>query len=163
MKIFLRPAAAAALAACAFVAIAAPMKELESYKRGLGKWTCDTKELASGKTFKAQVHISAELDGNTYVERYVEFANTRHTGPWKAIFLMSYDPKSQKWVRNGVDNNGERNSASSSGWKDDTWVWESDGANIVITLKGDKERMVAVDVKEGQGVKRVAEASCRRP
>ena len=157
----LRAAIAAVLAACTGAAIAAPMKELETYKRGLGKWNCDAKELASGKTFEAQVHLSAELDGNTYVERYVEIANQKHTGPWKAIFLMSCDPKAQKWVRNGVDNNGERNAATSSGWKDDTWVWESDGANIVITQKGAKARTFAVDVKEGSGVKRVVEASCK--
>lgn len=161
MSKFLRAAITGVLAACTAAAISAPMKELETYKRGLGKWSCDAKELASGKTFKAQIHLTAELDGNTYVERYVEIANPKHTGPWKAIFLMSYDPKVQKWVRSGVDNNGERNAATASGWKDDTWVWESDGANIVITQKGAKVRTFAVDVKEGSGVKRVVEASCK--
>ena len=75
---------------------------------------------------------------------------------------MSYDPQSQRWVRNGVDNSGVRNAASSSGWNDNTWVWESDAVNIVINQKGAKARTFAIDVKDAAGVKRVVEAVCKR-
>jgi hypothetical protein len=33
---------------------------------------------------------------------------------------MSYDLQEKRWVRNAVDNSGERNAASSSGWSGDT-------------------------------------------
>ena len=41
MSKILRAAIAAVLAACTGAVIAAPMKELKTYKRGLGKWNCD--------------------------------------------------------------------------------------------------------------------------
>jgi hypothetical protein len=89
-------------------------------------------------------------------------ANPDHPNAWKAVFIMSYDAQSNRWVRNGVDNSGERNAATSAGWQDKTWVWENDGVNIVINDKGAKARTVAVDVKDGGSVKRVVEASCRK-
>lgn len=142
---------------------AEPMKELDVYKGGLGKWDCVAKETGSGKTFKAGIEVTAEFDGQTYVERYTEAKSADHPNPWSAIFLMSYDPSSKRWVRNGLDNSGQRNAASSSGWNGDTWVWENDGVNIVAGRKGTKVRTFAVDVKEsGGGVKRVVEASCNR-
>lgn len=141
---------------------AEPMKELAVYRNGLGKWTCDAKEVGSGKAFKALVDFSVEFDGNTYIERYAEIASSDHPNPWKGIFIMSYDPQSQRWVRNGVDNSGVRNAASSSGWNDNTWVWESDAVNIVINQKGAKARTFAIDVKDAAGVKRVVEAVCKR-
>ena len=144
------------------VSNAEPMKELAAYKKGLGKWACDAKEIGSGKSFKAITELSVDFDGNTFVEKYYELKSPSHASPWKAIFIMSYDPKSQRWVRNGVDNSGERNSASSSGWKENTWVWESDGANIVITNPSSSLRTFAVDVKGEGGVKRVVEATCKR-
>jgi hypothetical protein len=57
---------------------------------------------------------------------------------------------------------GVRNAASSVGWKDNTWVWENDGVNIVITQKGQNNRDFAIDVKDGGNVKRVVEANCAR-
>ena len=143
---------------------AAPMNELGAYKdkNSLGKWACDAKELGSNKTFKANVEKTAEFDGNTYVERYAEVASNDHPNAWKAVFIMSYDPKAQKWVRNGVDNAGERNAASSSGWNGDTWVWENDGANIVLKAQGANAYSFAVDVKKDSSVKRVVEAQCKR-
>lgn len=142
---------------------AEPMKELAAYRNGLGKWTCDAKEIGSGKAFKATAEFSAELDGNTYIERYVEIANSERPNPWKGIFIMSYDPQSQRWVRNGVDNSGMRNAATSSGWHDNIWVWENDYLNIVINQIGTQARTVAIDVKDATtGVKRVVEATCRR-
>lgn len=141
---------------------AEPMKELAVYKNGLGKWTCDAKEVGSGKAFKAAVEFSVEFDGNTYVERYTEVATPDRPSPWKGIFLMSYDPQSQRWVRNGIDNAGMRNAASSSGWNDNTWVWENDYANIVINQSSPKARTIAIDVKEAAGVKRVVEGTCKR-
>jgi hypothetical protein len=76
---------------------------------------------------------------------------------------MSYDPDSGKWVRNGVDNSGARNAASSTGWNGNTWVWENDGVNIVVEKKGSRSFTFAVDVKQsGGGVKRVAQALCKR-
>jgi len=149
-------------AACSLAVNAAPMKELDAYKASLGKWACVVKELGSGKTFKSVAEKTAEFDGNTYVERYYEIASADHPDAWKAIFIMSYDPQTNRWVRSGVDNSGERNAASSSGWSGDTWVWENDAVNIVITQKGAKAYMFGVDVKEGSGVKRVAEGSCTR-
>jgi hypothetical protein len=150
------------LAGIAVVSSAEPMKELAVYKDSLGKFACDAKETGSGKTFKATVDKTVEYDGNTYVERYVEMKSADHPSPWNAVFLMSYDPASQKWVRNGVDNSGERNAASSSGWNGDTWVWENDGVNIVINKKGANGYTFAVDVKDSGNVKRVVEASCKR-
>jgi hypothetical protein len=138
------------------------MKELAVYKGGLGKFGCDAKELGSGKTFKATVDKTVEFDGHTYVERYVEMKSADHPNPWSAVFIMSYDASSQKWVRNGVDNSGERNAASSSGWNGDTWVWENDGVNIVLNKKGANGYTFAVDVKDSGNVKRVVEASCKR-
>lgn len=41
MSKILCAAIAAVLAACTGAVIAAPMKELEMYKRGVGKWNCD--------------------------------------------------------------------------------------------------------------------------
>lgn len=155
-------AATVVLAAFATASNAEPMKELAVYKSGLGKFACDAKETGSGKAFKVTVDKTVEYDGNTYVERYVEAKNADHPSPWNAVFLMSYDPASQKWVRNGVDNSGERNAASSSGWNGDTWVWENDGVNIVINKKGANAFTFAVDVKESGNVKRVVEASCKR-
>lgn len=140
-------------------AIAAP---LDTYKGGLGKWACDVKSLGSGKTYKATIENTVEFDGNTYVEKYTEFRNADYQNPWSAIFLMSYDEASGRWVRNGVDNSGGRNAASSSGWQGKTWVWENDGVNIVIDDKGRNARSFAVDVKDDGNVKRVAEASCKR-
>ncbi len=141
---------------------AAPIKELEVYKGGLGKWSCDAKELGSGKAFKATIENSVEFDGHTYVEKYAEVASSDHPNAWKAVFIMSYDAQANRWVRNGVDNSGERNAASSAGWQDNTWVWENDGVNIVINQKGAKARTFAVDVKDSGNVKRVVEASCRK-
>lgn len=143
-------------------AFAEPMKELAVYKGSLGKFSCDAKETGSGKSFKVTVEKTVEFDGNTYAERYVEIKSADHPNPWNAIFIMSYDPASKRWVRNGVDNSGERNAASSSGWSGDTWVWENDGVNIVINRKGANSFTFAVDVKESGGVKRVAEAICKR-
>jgi hypothetical protein len=144
-------------------AFAEPMKELAVYKGSLGKFSCDAKETGSGKGFKVTVEKTVEFNGHTYVERYIEMKSADHPNPWNAIFIMSYDPASTRWVRNGVDNSGERNAASSSGWNGDTWVWENDGANIVIDRKGANNFTFAVDVKEaGGGVKRVAEVSCKR-
>jgi len=119
-------------------ASAEPMKELAAYKdkNSLGKWACDAKELGSGKTFKARVEKTAEFDGHTYIERYAEVASKDHPNAWKAVFIMSYDAKEKRWVRNGVDNAGERNAASSTGWNGDTWIWENDGANIVLKAQG---------------------------
>ena len=65
-------------------------------------------------------------------------------------------------VRNGVDNSGERNAASSGGWSGDTWVWENDGVNIVVTRKGANAFVFDVDVKKPEGIKRVAEGNCKR-
>jgi hypothetical protein len=146
----------------ATLANAEPMKELAVYKNGLGKWTCDAKEVGSGKAFKAVAEFSVEFDGNTYIERYAEIASSDHPNAWKGIFIMSYDPQSQRWVRNGVDNSGERNAASSSGWNDNTWVWENDALNIVIKQKDANARTVAIDVKDATGAKRVVEAVCKR-
>lgn len=144
-------------------ASAEPMKELDVYKGGLGKFSCDAKEIGSGKTFKARVETTVEFDGFTYVERYIEMKSADHPNPWNAIFIMSYDSDAKRWVRNGVDNSGNRNAASSSGWKGDTWVWENDGVNIVVDKKGANSFTFAVDVKEaGGGVKRVAEALCKK-
>jgi hypothetical protein len=143
-------------------AFAEPMKELAVYKGNLGKFSCDAKEIGSGKTFKTTVEKTV-LDGNTYMERYVEVKSADHPNPWNGVFLMSYDPATNRWVRNGVDNSGERNAASSAGWTGDTWVWESDGVNIVINKKGATGYTFAVDVKEsGGGIKRVVEANCTR-
>ena len=141
---------------------AEPMKELEAYRNGLGKWTCDAKEIGSGKAFKATAEFSVELDDNTYMERYAEIANSERPNPWKGIFIMSYDPQSQRWVRNGVDNSGMRNAATSGGWNDNIWVWENDYVNIVINQTGAKVRNVAIEVKDATGVKRVVEALCKR-
>ena len=140
---------------------AEPMKELEVYKGNLGKWSCDAKETGSGKSFKASFEISSEFEGDTYIEKYAEVANADHPSAWKAVFLMSYDPEAKRWVRNGVDNSGGRNAASSTGWQGDTWVWENDGVNIVVTRSGTK-RTFAVDVKDAGNVKRVVEASCKK-
>jgi hypothetical protein len=139
-----------------------PMKELAVYKSSLGKFGCDAKELGSGKMFKATVDKTVDFDGHTYLERYVEMKSADHPSPWNAVFIMSYDPSSQKWVRNGVDNSGARNAASSSGWNGDSWVWENDGVNIVINQKGANGFTFAVDVKDSGNVKRVVEASCKR-
>ena len=51
---------------------------------------------------------------------------------------------------------------SSSGWSGDTWVWENDGVNIVVTNKSVKAFTFDVDVKEAAGTKRVAHANCNR-
>lgn len=150
---------AASFASCVY---AEPMKELSVYKGGLGKFSCDAKETDSGRGFKVTVEKTAEFSGNTYVERYIEAKGADHPDPWDAIFIMSYDPSSRRWVRNGVDNSGERNAASSTGWSGDTWVWENDGVNIVINRKGANGFTFAVDVKKPDGVKRVVEATCRR-
>lgn len=141
---------------------AAGPKELEAYKGGLGKWSCDAKELGSGKMFKATIENSTEFEGNTFIEKYTEMKSSAHPSPWSAVFIMSYDEESKRWVRNGVDNSGNRNAASSAGWQGKTWVWENDGVNIVVNDMGPKARSFAVDVKDGGNIKRVVEASCRR-
>lgn len=143
-------------------AFAEPMKELAVYKGSLGKFNCEAKETGSGKTFKTTVEKSADFDGNTYLERYVEIKSADHPNPWNGIFLMSYDPATKRWVRNGIDNSGERNAASSAGWNGDTWIWENDGVNIVIDRKGASSFTYAIDVKEPAGPKRVVEAVCKR-
>lgn len=143
-------------------ASADPAKELDIYKPALGKWTCDAKEVESGKAFKSIIELSVDFDGNTYIERYWEIANPDHPNAWKAIFIMSYDSQSKRWVRNGVDNSGERNAASSSGWNNNTWVWENDGVNIVVDRPSENARNLAVDVKQSAGVKRVMTAVCTR-
>lgn len=141
---------------------AAGQKELEAYKGGLGKWSCDAKELGSGKMFKATIENSTEFEGNTFIEKYTEIKSSAHPSPWSAVFIMSYDEESKRWVRNGVDNSGNRNAASSAGWQDKTWVWENDGVNIVINDISPKARTFAVDVKDSGSLKRVVEASCKR-
>jgi hypothetical protein len=92
----------------------------------------------------------------------MEVANADHPNAWKSIFIMSYDSQAKRWVRNGVDNSGDRNAASSSGWSGDVWVWENDAVNIVITNKGAKAYTFDVDVKEAGGAKRVAHGDCKR-
>lgn len=161
MKLIAALGMSGALVAASWV-YAEPMKALESYKSSLGKFSCDARETGSGKTFKATVEKTVEFGGNTYVERYIEMKSVDHPDPWDAIFIMSYDPASNRWVRNGVDNSGERNAASSSGWNGDTWVWENDGVNIVINRNGSNSFTFAVDVKKPDGLKRVAEGACRR-
>jgi hypothetical protein len=116
----------------------------------------------SGNGFKAVVEKTVDFDGNTYIERYYQIANADHPNAWKGAFIMSYDPQSQRWVRSGVDNSGERNAASSSGWHSNTWVWENDGVDIVITQRGSEAYAFAVDVKQPAGIKRVVKAVCRR-
>jgi hypothetical protein len=153
---------ALAVASAATCTFAEPMKELAVYKGSLGKFSCDAKETGSGKSFKATVEKTVEFDGHTYVERYVEARSADHPNPWNGIFLMSYDTASGRWVRNGIDNSGDRNAATSSGWSNDTWVWENDGVNIVINRKGANAFTFAVDVKESGAVKRVVEANCKR-
>ena len=155
-------AAALFMAANITTAVADPMKELAVYKSSLGKFACDAKETGSGKTFRVSVEKTVEFDGNTYLERYVEMKSADHPSPWNAVFLMSYDSEAKRWVRNGVDNSGGRNAASSSGWNGDNWVWENDGVNIVIDRKGANSFTFAVDVKEAGGAKRVVEALCKR-
>jgi hypothetical protein len=155
-------AASIVLSGFATASYADSMKELAVYKGSLGKFGCDAKETGSGKAFKVTVDKTVEYDGNTYVERYTETKSADHPSPWNAVFLMSYDPATQKWVRNGVDNSGNRNAASSSGWNGDTWVWENDGVNIVIDRKNSSAFNFAVDVKDSGNVKRVVEASCKR-
>ncbi|HEX7812976.1 MAG TPA: hypothetical protein VF460_13800 [Burkholderiales bacterium] len=144
------------------VTAGAGQKELDAYKGGVGKWGCEAKELGSGKMFKATIETTAEFDGNTYVERYTEMKSADHPSPWSAVFIMSYDEDARRWVRNGVDNNGGRNAASSAGWQDKTWTWENDGVNIVVNDKGPKARTFAVDVKDSGKVKRVVEANCKK-
>jgi hypothetical protein len=61
-----------------------------------------------------------------------------------------------------VDNAGERNAASSTGWNNNTWVWENDGVNILVKQQSKNARTFAIDVKGDGGVKRVVEASCKR-
>jgi len=112
--------------------------------------------------FKGIVDTTVEFDGNTYVERYMEVANADHPSAWKSIFIMSYDSQAKRWVRNGVDNNGDRNAATSSGWNGDVWVWENDSVNIVVTNKGTNAFSFDVDVKDGGSAKRVAHADCKR-
>ncbi len=75
---------------------------------------------------------------------------------------MSYDAQAKRWVRNGVDNSGERNAASSTGWNGDTWVWDNDGVAIPITKRGANAFTFAVDVKEEGKLKRVVEGACKR-
>lgn len=75
---------------------------------------------------------------------------------------MSDDAAPTRYVRHGVDHGGERNAASSSGWRANTWVWENDFVTIVITGHAANNRSFAVDVKQDSGVKRVAMASCWR-
>lgn len=142
---------------CAF---GEPMKELSVYKSSLGKFNCVAKETGSGKSFKTIVEKSVDFDGHTYLERYVEVKSADHPNPWNGIFLMSYDPATSRWVRNGIDNSGQLNAASSSGWNGDTWVWENDGVNIVINRNG-RSFTYAIDVKESGGLKRVVEAACK--
>lgn len=144
------------------VTAGAGQKELDAYKGGLGKWNCDAKELGSGKMFKATIENTVEFDGYTYVEKYTEFKSADHPSPWSAVFIMSYDEETKRWVRNGVDNSGGRNGASSSGWDNKTWTWEMGGANIVIADQGPKARTFAVDVKDSGNVKRVVEANCKK-
>jgi hypothetical protein len=155
-------AASIALGGYALASHADAAKELEVYKGSLGKFACNAKETGSGKQFKVTVEKTVEFD-HTYVERYTEAKSADHPNPWNAVFLMSYDPATKMWVRNGVDNSGERNSGTSTGWQGDTWVWDVGGANIVIDRKGANAFDFAVDVKQKEGgVKRVAEATCKR-
>ena len=151
-----------ALATMAAITVAEPMKELDAYKKNVGNWSCDAKEPESGKPYKAGIDITNEFDGFTYVERYYEIANTDHPNAWKAIFILSYDAQAKRWVRNGVDNSGERNAASSSGWNGDTWVWENDGVAIPIVQREVNAFTFAVDVKDIGKLKRVAEGLCKR-
>jgi hypothetical protein len=142
---------------------AAGEKEMNAaFKGALGKWDCDAKELGSGKAFKATAEVSSEFGGATFIEKYTEQKSADHAQPWSAVFLMSYDDSKKHWVRHGVDNSGGTNAATSSGWKDKTWVWENDGVNIVIAEQGPKARTFAVDVKDGGNVKRVVEANCKK-
>jgi hypothetical protein len=141
---------------------AEPMKELAVYKDNLGKWNCDAKDLGSGKSFKAVAEYTTEFDGNTYIERYYEMGSSDHPNPWKGILLMSFDPKAGRWVRTGLDNSGNPIAASSSGWNENTWVWENDFVNVVIQKQSKNARTFAIDVKGDGGVKRVVEASCKR-
>ena len=164
----MRGASAAAVTALSLI-VASPavvraesMKELDVYEGNLGKWNCDGKEMGSGKAFKAVAEFTADFDGKTYIERYYEMPNADRPNAWKGIFIMSYDPKAGRWVRNGLDNSGERNAASSSGWNNNTWVWENDWVNIVIQKQSGNARTFAIDVKGDGGVQRVVEASCTR-
>jgi hypothetical protein len=154
--------AAFLLAAWTAAGNAEPMKELAVYKGSLGKWACDARQTGSGTKFKAFIEYSVEFDGHTYIERYTEAANDVYRNPWKGIFLMSYDAETRRWVRNGVDNSGARNAATSSGWNGDTWVWENDAVNVVVSKNGANGLNFAIDVKDPPGVKRVVEATCRR-
>jgi hypothetical protein len=158
----LQQLAGIALVTMATIAVAEPMKQLDAYKGNVGIGGCDVKETGSGKQFKAGIDITNEFDGQTYVERYYEIANADHPNAWKSIFIMSYDAQAKRWVRNGVDNSGERNAASSSGWNGDTWVWENDGVAIPIVKQGGNAFTFAVDVKDSGKLKRVAEGLCKR-
>jgi hypothetical protein len=138
------------------------MKELDVYKGNVGTWNCNVKETGSGKQFKAKVEYTNEYDGHTFVERYYEIANSDHPNAWKGIFVMSYDAQAKRWVRNRIDNSGDRNAASSSGWNGDTWVWDNDAIAIPIVKQGSDAYAFAIDVKESSKLKRVVEGQCKR-
>ena len=164
MKLYNMTAISGALILAASIpsVCAEPLKELSVYKSSLGKFNCDAKETGSGKSFKTTVEKSVDFDGYTYTERYVEMKSADHPNPWNGLFLMSYDSSTNRWVRNGIDNSGERNAASSSGWNGDTWVWENDGVNIVINRKSPTSFTFAVDVKKPEGAQRVVEGLCKK-
>lgn len=64
----------------------------------------------------------------------------------------SYDTKSQRYVRNGVDGNGGRHEHTSTGWSNGVWVWDAGGFRIPITRGENQFSFKAELMKDGNWV-----------
>ena len=140
-----------------------PPKELDTLRAMLGKWACDAKTTgAGGHAFKAGFELVTEFDGHTFVERYWEEKSPDHPQAFKAIFLWTYDPATQRYVRNGLDHLGRRNSASATGWHGDSWVWDREGLRVPLLCRPSNGIDFTTDIqKDGQWLT-VVEASCKK-
>ena len=142
------------------VVLGDPPKQVDDYQWAAGTWKCKGQASDPPHPFTATFTLTREMEGAAYVEKWVEDKSAQHTQPYSVTYLWTYDPKSNMYVRNGVDNSANRIAQSSSGWQNGVWTWETDGFRIPVTRDGTKRFHVMAELrKDGNWVK-FAEAGC---
>src|SRR5262245_43932889 len=104
-----------------------PASELDTFKVFLGRWKCDGKAFASPLSptehaVKATAEAKLEADNFWQSFNYEEKKTKEHAG-LKVKGLWGYDQGSKRFVRAGVGNRGEWDTASAPGWEGDKLIW----------------------------------------
>jgi hypothetical protein len=143
-------------------ALAQRLPQLDDYQWQVGSYTCNGETTGEGAhPFTATYSLTRELDGGVYIERYAEAKTAQHQQPFSIVHLYTYDAKTRRYVRNGVDGNGGRHEHTSAGWTDGVWIWDAGGFRIPIKRGDNGFDFKAELLKDGNWVL-LASGTCRR-